>query len=230
MTAQRRPNRLSAVILAVTFTLVVSVLGAPSVSAVGGHVLPSGARPHGYSLTEMTGELAFFTASGNVPEFYPDTPFQVLYTAEFNVQPDADGLFVTGTNSFVVMPGTMFFVPIQNATDSPPVAGAFPTTNSQAEHYFFDSSQLGGRDYEVLVDGRSTPLGSDHLAGPVTTPPLPDGGGTHIITLGVFLSPMPPGTHTVTIRGGLFGDAIAATYPFSFLREEFTYTVEVVPP
>ena len=123
MTAQRRPNRLSAVILAVSFTLVVSLLGAPSVSAAGGHVLPSGARPHGYSLTEITGELAFFTASGNVPEFYPDTPFQVLYTAEFNVQPDADGLFVSGTNSFVVMPGTMFFVPIQNATDSPPVAG-----------------------------------------------------------------------------------------------------------
>ena len=61
-------------------------------------------------------------------------------------------------------------------------------------------------------------MGTGHLAGPVTTPPLPDGGGIHIITLSVFLSPMPPGTHTITIRGGLFGDAIAATYPFAFLK------------
>ena len=62
------------------------------------------------------------------------------------MQPDGNGLFVTGTNSFVVKPGTTFFVPIENATDSPPVAGAFPTTDGQAEHYFFDSSQLGARD------------------------------------------------------------------------------------
>ena len=45
MTVQRKPTRLSAVILAVAFTLVVSLLGAPSVSAAGGHVLPSGAWP-----------------------------------------------------------------------------------------------------------------------------------------------------------------------------------------
>jgi hypothetical protein len=87
---------------------------------------------------------------------------------------------------------------------------------------------LGGRDYHVVVGGRRTPLGGGHVAGPVTTPPLPDGRGTHIVTLGVFLSPLPPGTHTVTFSGGLFGDAIGATYPFAFLREEFTYTVEVL--
>jgi hypothetical protein len=229
MTVQRKPTRVSAMLIAVVLTLLVGLLGAPSVSAAGGRVLPPGGRPHGYSLTDMTRALAFFTASGNLTKFYPDTPLQVLYTAEFNVHPDGTGLFVTGTNSFVVMPGTTFFVPIQNATDSPPVAGVFPTTNGQAKRYFFDSSQLGGRDYEIVVDGRSTSVGSAYVAGPVTTAPLPDGGGTHIITLGVFLSPLSPGTHTVTIRGGLFGDAIAATYPFAFLREEFTYTVEVVP-
>ena len=230
MTDQLKPTRFSAVLVGLLLSLLVGVVGGPTVSAAGSQVLPPRARPHGYSLSDMTGELALFTASGNQPQFYPATPFQVLYTAVFDAQPDGDGLFVTGTNSFVVRPGTTFFVPIQNATDSPPVAGVFPTTNGEAKRYFFDPAQLGGRDHQVVVDGRSTPLGSGLVAGPVTTPPLPDGGGTHIVTLGVFLSPLRPGTHTVTISGGLFGDAIGATYEIAFLREEFTYTVNVIAP
>jgi hypothetical protein len=229
MTGQLKRSRFSAVLVGLVVSLLVGVVGGPAVLAAGGQVLPPRARPHGYSLSDMTSELALFTTSGNQLEL-PDTPFQVLYTAGFDAQPDGSGLFVTGTNSFDVRPGTTLFVPIQNATDSPPVAGVFPTTNDEAKRYFFERSQLGGRDYEIVVDGRTTPLGRGHVAGPVTTPPLPDGGGTHIVTLGVFLSPLPPGTHTVTISGGLFGDAIGATYPFTFLREEFTYTVNVTTP
>jgi hypothetical protein len=177
----------------------------------------------------MTREVAVFTASGNNLAFSPDTPFQILYAANFAVEPEGTGLFIQGTNSFTVDPGTRFFVPIQNADDSPPIAGDFPATTEQAEHYFFDPSQLGGRGFEIVVDGQSELVGSEHLAGPVTTAPLPDGGGTHMITLGVFLTPMSAGTHTVTIRGGLFGDAIASVLdPLTYFRFEFTYTVNVV--
>ena len=98
----------------------------------------------------------------------------------------------------------------------------YPSDETGAVHYFFDPSQLGARDYEIVVDGVTAPVGPDHLAGPVTTP-LPD-GGTHIITLGVFLIPLTPGTHTVTIRGGLVGQAIAPAIGFAFLAGEFTYT------
>jgi hypothetical protein len=59
--------------------------------------------------------------------------------------------------------------------------------------------------------------------------PLLDGGGHHISTLAAFLTALPVGTHTVEIRGGLFGAGVRATYPFSFLKEDFVYTVVVRP-
>jgi hypothetical protein len=179
----------------------------------------------------MTGAAAAFTASRNDPAFYPDTPFQILFSANFDVAEDGPGLLVTGSNEFTVSAGTMFYVPLQNADDSPTVAGEYPATKQDAVHYFFDQSQLGGRDFEIVVDGQSRSVGPAYLAGPVTTAPLPDGGGTHMITLGVFVTPMRPGTHTVTIRGGLFGDAMPPVLdPYTFFRFEFTYTVEVVRP
>jgi hypothetical protein len=55
------------------------------------------------------------------------------------------------------------------------------------------------------------PLGAAYLAGPVTTAPLPDGGGTHILTVGAFLSPLSPGQYTVSISGGAFGAGISTT-------------------
>jgi hypothetical protein len=36
----------------------------------------------------------------------------------------------------------------------------------------------------------------------VETEPLLDGGGTHMITIGAFVSPMAPSPHTVRITGG----------------------------
>jgi hypothetical protein len=224
-------RRTSGAFLVLVLGLLLSVVAAPTVSAAGGRVLPPRARPHGYSLSDMTGAAAAFTASRNDLAFYPDTPFQILYTANFEVNEEGTGLVITGSNEFTVRPGTPFYVPLQNADDSPPVAGVYPTTRRDAVHYFFDQSQLGGRDFEIVVDGQTKSVGAAYLSGPVTTAPLPDGGGTHMITLGVFVTPMHPGTHTVAISGGLFGDAMPPVLdPYTFFRFEFTYTVEVVRP
>lgn len=199
----------------------------------GGNVMPPPATPNEYSLADMAKAMALFTTSGNNPAYYPNTPFQVLFldfsTATYDF---SNGGFLTkGGNSFNVPPGTPFYVPLWNADDSPPVAGVFPVEAQGAVPYFFDPNQIGGRDFEIIVDGKSTPVGPGFLAGPVTTDePLLDGGGTHIITLGVFLSPMSVGTHTVTIRGGLYGDLVVETYPdFKFFAQDITYIVRVVP-
>jgi hypothetical protein len=37
-----------------------------------------------------------------------------------------------------------------------------------------------------------------------------------------------PGTPTITIRGGAFGDLVEETLGITHLREDFTYTVNVV--
>lgn len=126
-------------------------------------------------------------------------------------------------------PGTFFFVPLWNATDSPPVVGAWPSTHHEAIPYFFAPSQVGGEDFAIIIDGHRTPIGPPYLAGPITTSPLQDGGGTHIITLGAFVHPLTPGSHTVTITGGVFGTEVGKTYPFDFLEQDITYTVAVRP-
>jgi hypothetical protein len=200
-----------------------------SALATSSPVLPPNARPLGWSLERMTGALAVFTASGNDPANYPDTPFQILYVTDFaDPEPVAGGgLRLSGSSTFTVRPGTKFFVPMANADDSPPFPAPYPESQAQAEPYFFGPAQYGARGWQITVDGQSTPIGAEYLAGPVTTPPLPDGGGTHMITLGAFLHPLTPGTHTVTVSGGLFGSALLGTYGFAFFVSEFTYTVIV---
>jgi hypothetical protein len=44
----------------------------------GGHVLPPGARPDGFSLEDMARLMGQFTTSGNDLKYYPKTPFQIL--------------------------------------------------------------------------------------------------------------------------------------------------------
>jgi len=215
-----------AIVLAVGLT----ALAAAPAAAGGGAVLPGSARPHGYSIDDMTAALASFSTSGNDLGQLPDTPFQLLYVADNGAfVPDDGGFTLIGENAFTVDPGTMFFVPLWNADDSPPVAGSFPTTKKGAISYFFDPSQLGAQ-FRIVVDGQATTVDGAYVGGPVTTAPLPDGGGTHLITLGVFLAPLPPGTHTVTIDGGLFGDLVSQTLGIDFLGEEITYTVNVLSP
>jgi hypothetical protein len=220
-------------------------------------VLPASATPFGYSRADMTRLLALFTTSGNNPAYYPDTPFQILHTSPQTDPPLTEaryvrkdlvtpcdspappcGLFFTQprgvaySNSFTVRRGKMFFVPVDNADDSPPVVGDFPKNNRQARKYLFDPKGVGGRDFAVTIDGVCTTLGPPYVAGPVKTPPLLDGGGTHMVTIGAFLAAMAPGHHTVRITGGYYGPAINQAYepvgfPLGFIALDFTYSVTV---
>src|SRR6266436_215560 len=69
---------------------------------------------------------------------------------------------------FVVKSGTPLYVPLIGVDDSPPVLGTFPTTARAALDYFFKPDQLGGQNWVITVDGRSTAVGPEFLAGPVT--------------------------------------------------------------
>ena len=202
---------------------------APGAAQGGGQVLPVTASPYGYSLADMARATALFNTSGNNPADYPHTPFQILYVdpATESLTPSGGGALETGTNSFVVAPGTPFYVPLAFVDDSPPILGTFPTDPSATANYVFAPDQLGTSNLVLTVDGRATSIGAAYAAGPVQTPPLPDGGGTHIITVGAFLTPLSPGTHTVTISGVFAGLAFQQATGLSFLQFQLTYTVTV---
>ena len=146
--------------LVVVMAAVVVSVSAPAYAS--GNVLPAAAQPNGVSRADMAQALAVFTISGNDSAFLPQTPSQVLYGDPSTVAftPDGSGLVETGTNAFTVHPGTLFFVPVFNVDDSPPVIGTFPTTNAEAQEYFFDPAGLGGRDFNVVVDGTTTCFGA----------------------------------------------------------------------
>lgn len=245
--------------IAVMLLVSAAVVAPHGLAAADGHgggrtsrVLPPSATPFGYSRTDMTRLLALFTTSGNNQDYYPSTPFQILFAApgkthfvvetlsgvECDVPPppaplapgcgysflDNDG---DVANHLSASPNTSFFVPVDNADDSPTIAGDFPTSERGARRYLFDHRQLGGRDFAIIIDGRRTSLGPAYVAGPVKTEPLFDGGGTHMITIGAFIGPMSPGTHTVQITGGYYGDAIEDAYGLAFIQLDFTYEVVV---
>ena len=179
-------------------------------NAGAGDVLPASASPSGYSLTDMAEELAYFDTSGNNTAYLPAFPFQVLY--------------INDTNTFTVKTGTRFFVPMFSIDDSPPIIGDFPTDPSQTADYIFGQDEIG-LTMSITVDGKTTPLGPAYVAGPVTAPDLLDGGGSHIIQGGVFLTPLPKGVHTISLHNVYTGDAIVALYgPLEFIT---TYTVTV---
>ena len=225
-----RPVRRMLVLFAATMAAIPFAPAGPAAASGSNPVLPPDARPFGWSLERMTGALALFTASGNDPANYPDTPFQILHVKRedgFQSTPVGDGFRITGASTFRVRPRTLFFVPMANVNDSPPFPAPFPASRREAIPYFFGFDHYGAFGWRIKVDRDLTLIGPRYLAGPVTTPPLPDGGGTHIATLGAFLAPLPPGTHTVTVAGGLFGRALAPTYGPAFLSYQFTYTVIV---
>jgi hypothetical protein len=99
-------------------------------------------------------------------------------------------------------------------------------SSTTAATYWFDSSQLGGSQ-SIVVDGKTTSIGATYLKGPITTQPLGDGGGTHYITIGVFLTPLNKGSHTVTISSRFDGAAFQASTGINFLAGELTYSVIV---
>jgi hypothetical protein len=185
----------------------------------GGHALTATARPSGYTLEDMAQAVAPFSISGNNLDFYPDTPFQILYVDSSNVDPS------TGTNTFTVSQGTKLFVPVLFFDDdSPPILGDFPVDSSTVEEYFFSEEQIGAHDLQIEVDGRVTWIGEEYAAGPVVASDLPDGGSAHYVQVGAFLNPLSKGRHTVTIRGTVDGDAVPDNLAGPF---ETSYTVIV---
>ncbi len=202
---------------------------APSAAAAGGgRVLPPQARPFGYTLTDMAREAALFTSTGNDPANYPDTPFQILFLDPATQEAEeVDGcLHVTGSNEFTTSVRTFYYVPIINFSDIPPIVGEFLTTPAEARAHFFDPDQLGGQ-FQIVVDGSATAVGPQFVAGPVAAP-LESLGGSRITTVGVFLTPLRPGTHAVVIGGSLTGSDVEEHFGVECVTFEFTYTVHVV--
>jgi hypothetical protein len=153
---------------------------------VGGHTLEQAAR-----LT------AAYNVSLDPARYPPGLPYQVLNASH---------------RSFTVPAGTFFYAPIAYPDDSPPIIGAFPTSASEAAAYFFGRAQLGGHDCFIEIDGIRYALGPEYLSGPVTTDPLPDGGGTRYLTLAAFMQPLSRGEHTVSIGSSFNGDAVLAVF------------------
>ncbi len=194
----------------VALALVMALFAAPTFAAAG-NVLSPAEEPHGYSLTDMARATAAFNTSDHAgPQ--PDIPFQMLVT--------------TSDNTFTVQPGTQFYVPLVAADDSPPIIGDFPSDPSGATSYFFGDSELGGHDFKIEVDGQSTAIGPEYLVGPVEVAPLPDGGGTHYMTLAVFLTSLSKGRHTVAISGQFTGQAVKNFFPEG-INFRISYTVIV---
>jgi hypothetical protein len=182
----------------------------------GGRVLPANAHPQGYSLEQMIPKVALFESSLDPSLLPQDTPFKILHVGG------------TPPNTFRTYAGTMFYVPLVSVDDSPPIIGTFPKDRDDAADYFLNPEQLGAKDWTIIVDGHSTPVGAEFFAGPANTPPLLDGGGTHMLILGVFLTPLTLGEHKIRFQGKLAGAAViqAIGVPFT---EDITYTVTVVP-
>jgi hypothetical protein len=197
-----------------------SIVSSAAPAFAGGNVLPPNAKPHGYSLSDMVRQSALFYSSGNNVA-YPDTPFQILY-----VKPEP--------LVFPVRPGTMLYVPLFMSDDSPPVIGDFPDVRNQAAvaDYYFSQAEVGITIAEIQVDdGEWTTLGRGYATG-AATPPLLDGGGSHLSVLGAFINPLNRGMHTVTIRvlatGAAWRPYLAYIgIPFTGDTFEVTYCVNV---
>jgi hypothetical protein len=168
--------------------------------AGGGNVLPPTAKPKGYSLAEIAAATAIFNASGpggRSEATEPPVPFQILYTSATNP-----------TNTFIVRPGTMLFVPVVFSDNSDPILGDFPDVNDPEEvsDYYFNPEQLGAEFIEIVVDGEVTSLEPAYAVG-AEAPGLPTGGDLYTVAA-AYLTPLSKGTHTVTIRARFTGEAI----------------------
>src|SRR5262249_59041628 len=131
------------------------------------------------------------------------------------------------TNKSTVKPGHPYNAPLAYVDASPPINRTFPTTPQAVADYMFSHDQSGLGDLRIVVDGHATSIGAAYTSGLVHTPPLPDGGGSHIITVGAFLTPLSPGVHTVTISGEFSGVAFQQATGLAFEQFAAPYTVTV---
>ena len=120
--------------------------------AGGGNVLPSNAKPKGYSLTDAAAATAVFN-TGPHDATPPKLPFYTL------------------TNDATVRPGTTLYVPVFYADDSGVVEGVFPgdVTDQQAAADYLMG--LVKNDFNVdalfiVVDGQITVLDDSNIVGP----------------------------------------------------------------
>lgn len=182
--------------------LLLFVFAAPALAA-DGKILPSTAKPKGFSLAEAAAATAYFNTGARSEDELPvDFPFQILYTPGDAV-----------ANTFHVKPGTAFYVPV--------VWDASPFTNQQAlQNLYFDRAQYGADYVNIGVDGAVTSLKPTYAAG-VQTPGLRPNIDNYS-AIAAFLAPLTPGTHTVTIACRFSGTLIGGVFEFAS-----TYTVIV---
>jgi hypothetical protein len=205
---------------------------APGRPGGGGAVLPPSAAPYHITLTDMDRITALFQSSTlSTPIAPPQTPFQILADTQ---------------TTYTVSPGTILWVPVLFVDDTPTVLGCtgtltvgqpgcvgiWPTTNRQAQSYLFDPAKVGVSGTSIVVDGRTTPIGPAYVAGPVATPPLLDPHpvgepGRSMVVLAAYLSPLAPGSHTVSIAGSFSGAYTLALTGGSPVPFSETYTVVV---
>jgi hypothetical protein len=176
------------------------ILGAAGVNpASGGDLMPSNAKPKGYSLADIAVATAVYNTGQMVGN--PLTP------------PPPDVPFLVLVGNVTVPPGTMVYLPVFVADNSPPpVTPKFPMSisNQAADAMFLNtvlSTGYGLTDLIVEVDGQITILDDSYIVG-VKTAPLLDGGGTSYIVAGAFLTPFPPGHHNVSIGGIIKGHPV----------------------
>ena len=169
--------------------------------ADGGDVLPAHATPNGYSLKRIAVATAVYNtgqmAGNSETPPPPKVPFHIL-VADTTVERH-----------------TLFYLPVFVADDSGGTPPGFPAHigDQASDAKYLDAvllSQYNVTHLIVEVDGRTTILHNEYVAG-VKTAPLLDGtpGGTHYIVSAAFLSPLSPGEHTVAIGGLVDGMPVA---------------------
>jgi hypothetical protein len=158
MTTMEKSRRGVRFILLCGAVLGLVALAVPALAA-SGNVLPPTARPKGYSLTEAAAATAVFNTGPRTPETLPTVfPFQILFLGPGETSP-----------TFVVDPGTMFYVPVLFVDNAEPILGDFPDVNDPeaVSAYYFNPEQLGAEFIEVVVDGEVTSLGPAYVVGDV---------------------------------------------------------------
>jgi hypothetical protein len=178
-------------------------------------VMPSTAKPFGYSLTDMARLTAAFNESDRTGP-PPESPFQILYD---------DG---SGNITFNVVLGTYLYVPIAYSDDSPPPLGDFPKnveSRPQLRKYWYSQSEIGTVATDITIDGIHVELTPQYTVGIAFDKPLPS-GGMNYITPAAFIWPLPHGTHKVVTHFKATGAALS-DFPGGVAEFFSTYVVEV---